>query len=76
MTLRVSSDYLQLVTVKSHQILGKTAPLIDLLHVAHIVEIDRIPEEEEVIIRSLFDNNNQFNIKSPNYLQIVEVSVG
>jgi len=71
MTLRLTNDYLQLLTNKPLVVLSKSSTLIDLWHVTSITEIEYFAEEQEITI-VFYGGTKPLTIRSPAALQIIE----
>lgn len=53
MILRISSDYLQLQTIREHPVFGKPGPILDLFHVSTITEMSVADSDQELTIKFL-----------------------
>lgn len=73
MTLKISGDFFQLLTSKQYQIFGKNSPLLELIPIKMISNIEHSIEEHEININYVVGESKVVTIRSPSSLQIIEV---
>eukprot|EP01113_Clastostelium_recurvatum_P009144 TRINITY_DN1436_c0_g1_i2.p1 TRINITY_DN1436_c0_g1~~TRINITY_DN1436_c0_g1_i2.p1 ORF type:complete len:2696 (+),score=879.69 TRINITY_DN1436_c0_g1_i2:238-8325(+) len=70
--LRISTDLLQLVTVKQHPVLGKATNLIDLYHISTVHEVTHSSEDHEFVIKYESGGQKAMTLRSTASQQIIQ----
>ncbi|EGG19811.1 neurofibromin [Cavenderia fasciculata] len=73
-TLRITTDLLQLISIKLHPILGKQSSLVDLYHISTILEVNRTfsDDDQEFFIKYDMNGPKAMVLKSPQCQQILQ----
>ncbi|KAF2077194.1 hypothetical protein CYY_001515 [Polysphondylium violaceum] len=73
-TLRISTDLLQLVSINAHTIFGKPTALIDLFHISSVLDINRsaFDDDQEFIIKYDYNGIKTMTLRSPYIQQIIQ----
>eukprot|EP01133_Synstelium_polycarpum_P017457 gene17457-20830_t len=75
-TLRISTDLIQMLSIKLHPILGKQVALVDLYHISQILSVGRgsADDDEEFVIRYDHSLPKSMTFKSPACMQILQAA--
>jgi len=71
-TLRLTTDLLQMVSKKTYPVLGSQAHLHDLIHISKLYEIDHAGDEVEFTIKYHWNGQRALVLRSPNFKQIIQ----
>eukprot|EP01132_Coremiostelium_polycephalum_P003622 gene3622-4511_t len=73
-TIRISTDLLQLVSINVHSLFGKQTTLTDLYHISSIQEISRSisDDDQEFLIKYDYNGIKTMTLRSPSVQQIIQ----
>ncbi|KYR01829.1 hypothetical protein DLAC_01846 [Tieghemostelium lacteum] len=73
-TLRISSEVLQLVSIGVHNVFGKQTTLTDLYHISTLLEVSRsaVDEDQEFIVKYEQSGIKTMTLRSPSVQQIIQ----